>query len=181
MTAPPSTLQLYAYDGCPYCRRVRKAFESMGLTYLSVPCGRSAKGRTAVVRAGGKSQFPFFADTAQQTAFYESADIIDYVREHYGRTEPGRWHKAAAFLSGFGRSQRVAPPELDLPDETPIVFLKEDGDEFRRVRRLLEDRDVAHWVRTAGEESAPTLEIPARSVHAVGFADIEAALTSLKP
>ncbi|OIP44634.1 MAG: hypothetical protein AUK47_00680 [Deltaproteobacteria bacterium CG2_30_63_29] len=181
MTAPPSPLHLYAYDACPYCRRVRQAFESMGLTYLSVPCARGAKGRAAVLRAGGKAQFPFFADTATETAFYESADIVDYVREHYGLEEPGRWHKAAAFLSGFGRSQRVAPPELQVPENTPVVFIQEAGDEFRRVRRLLEDLDLMHWVRTTGEGPSPTLELPGQTVHLVGFAAIEAHLTGPQP
>lgn len=40
----------------------------------------------ALVEKGGKRQVPFLVDTDRDVALYESADIIDYIREHYANT-----------------------------------------------------------------------------------------------
>lgn len=39
-----------------------------------------------LIEKGGKRQVPYLVDTDRDVAMYESADIIDYIREHYANT-----------------------------------------------------------------------------------------------
>lgn len=37
-----------------------------------------------LVRLGGKKQFPYMVDTEREVSMYESEDIMNYFRTHYG-------------------------------------------------------------------------------------------------
>lgn len=76
-------IKLYVRDGCPFCIKVLKAVEKLGLVEgrdLSVvDAGPGTPGREVVVKTGGKAMVPFIIDG--EMAMYESDDIIKYFEK----------------------------------------------------------------------------------------------------
>jgi glutathione S-transferase len=74
-------IQIYQFASCPYCQRVLRAADRLGLVegrdYEIVEASRGTPGRAKVVQLGGMSQVPFLVDGAVR--MYESADIVDYL------------------------------------------------------------------------------------------------------
>lgn len=80
-------LQLYEFEGSPFCRRVREVLTLLNLDYEVYPCPKGGeKYRKIVQEKGGKQQFPFLVDENSGVALYESQDIIHYLFQHYGKT-----------------------------------------------------------------------------------------------
>lgn len=77
-------LKLYAADYCPYCKKVRDAFENMGIEFTLVPSEPGTPGREELLKIGGKGQVPFLVDDIRGENLYESDDIISYAKDHYG-------------------------------------------------------------------------------------------------
>lgn len=81
------SLQLYEFEGSPFCRRVREVLTLLNLDYEVYPCPKGGqKYRKIVQEKGGKQQFPFLVDENSGVALYESQDIIHYLFQHYGKT-----------------------------------------------------------------------------------------------
>lgn len=74
-------LKLYYADYCPYCKKVIRAFEDMGLEYELVHAEPDTSGREELIKLGGKAQVPFLVDG--DIMMYESDDIIEYARKNY--------------------------------------------------------------------------------------------------
>lgn len=84
---PEKPLQLYEFEGSPFCRRVREVLTLLNLDYEVYPCPKGGqKYRKIVQEKGGKQQFPFLVDENSGVALYESQDIIHYLFKHYGKT-----------------------------------------------------------------------------------------------
>lgn len=80
-------LELYQFEGCPYCKKVREFCSQNG---ISIILHTPRNGRTVVNEArmnelkdGGQDQVPFLVDRNRDVALYESDEIIDYLDEHY--------------------------------------------------------------------------------------------------
>lgn len=73
-------LKLYTYESCPYCEKVRRAFEEMAVDYEEVDAERGTPGSLELMELGGKQQVPFLVDEEQGIFMYESDDIISYAR-----------------------------------------------------------------------------------------------------
>ena len=77
-------VELYVNSTCPFCIKVIRAAEAMGLTegqdYLIVDAAHGTPGRKKVVETGGKPMVPFLLDG--ESWLYESDDIIDYLRDN---------------------------------------------------------------------------------------------------
>ncbi|MEL6344972.1 MAG: glutathione S-transferase N-terminal domain-containing protein [Myxococcota bacterium] len=78
------TLALYKYDSCPYCRRVLRAIDQLGVadqiefrdTLMEPKWRQDLRDKT------GRTQVPcLFIDGEP---LFESADIIDWLNEQYG-------------------------------------------------------------------------------------------------
>lgn len=84
---PEKPLQLYEFEGSPFCRRVREVLTLLNLDYEVYPCPKGGqKYRKIVQEKSGKQQFPFLVDENSGVALYESQDIIHYLFQHYGKT-----------------------------------------------------------------------------------------------
>lgn len=74
-------IQIYQFAACPYCQRVLRALDRLGLVegrdYEKIEASRGTPGRATVVQLGGMSQVPFLVDG--DVRMYESADIVDYL------------------------------------------------------------------------------------------------------
>ena len=86
---PEKTLELFEFENCPFCRKVREALSILDLDADVRPCPkRGPRFREAVRRRGGKAQFPYLVDPNKNVEMYESDDIVRYLFETYGAGPP---------------------------------------------------------------------------------------------
>lgn len=82
---PKEPLQLFEFEACPYCRKVREALSILDLEAMIFPCPKNGPCyREEVKRRGGKAQFPYLVDPNTSREMYESDDIVRYLFKSYG-------------------------------------------------------------------------------------------------
>lgn len=82
---PAQLLELYEFEACPYCRKVREALTILDLDALVRPCPKGGtRFRPELEQRGGKQQFPYLVDPNTGKEMYESDDIVSYLFETYG-------------------------------------------------------------------------------------------------
>lgn len=159
---PPSLLELYEFEACPYCRIVREALTELDLDALIRPCPKGGtRFRDELVEKGGKEQFPFLVDPNTGMSMYESADIITYLYETYGGgTVPLRWRAAplqqlgsamaGAWRMGAGREARPSK----LPARLLELYSFEGSPFARLVRERLCEMEIPYVLRSVGRSTA---------------------------
>jgi glutathione S-transferase len=106
---PEQLLELYEYEGCPYCRLVREALTELDLDARIYPCPRGgSRFRPRVKEMGGKRLFPYLVDPNTGVKMYESADIVAYLWKHYGDGSPPVLSRGPLFVlsSSFASATR---------------------------------------------------------------------------
>jgi glutaredoxin 3 len=73
-------IRLYSGDYCPYCRRVKRELDRLGLEYETV--NADADGREEVIRLSGQRAIPIL--TIGDEVLVDSANIIRELRRRYG-------------------------------------------------------------------------------------------------
>jgi len=82
---PEKPLELYEFEACPFCRKVREMLSMLDLDAIVFPCpSGGTRFRPEVVARGGKAQFPYLVDPNTGTALYESDAINRYLAVTYG-------------------------------------------------------------------------------------------------
>jgi glutathione S-transferase len=82
---PTQRLELYEFEACPYCRKVREALSVLDLEAVVYPCPKGGpRFRKQVIERGGKAQFPFLVDPNTGRELYESDEIVTYLFDEYG-------------------------------------------------------------------------------------------------
>lgn len=83
---PEKMLELYEFEACPFCRKVREALSYLDLDALIYPCPKGGPTyRPKVEKEGGKIQFPFLVDPNSGEKMYESDEIVRSLFERYGK------------------------------------------------------------------------------------------------
>ena len=83
-----ASLALYHYDTCMFCARVRAVIALLSLNIEFRDVVRDSNHRRELIGGGGRSTVPCLriVDPAGRvTWMYESADIIRYLEEEFGR------------------------------------------------------------------------------------------------
>lgn len=80
---PERPLELYEFESCPYCRKVREVLCELDLEYVSRTTARGSTCREELKQRGGRVQVPYLVDPNTGTEMYESDDIIAYLRKEY--------------------------------------------------------------------------------------------------
>ena len=139
---PERPLELYEFEACPYCRKVREALSILDLEARIFPCPKGGpRFREEVRRRGGKAQFPWLVDPNSGTEMYESAEIVAYLFERYGAGPPPRLLAApllpdlgsglaSAWRPGFGARYRPARAP-----EAPLELWSFEASPFCRIAR----------------------------------------------
>ena len=79
-------LKLYVKTNCPYCAVVLHKLDELGTPFEELNISEPAHRET--VLEGGKMMVPYLIDEERGVDMYESADIVDYLDEHYaGKAE----------------------------------------------------------------------------------------------
>jgi glutathione S-transferase len=77
-------LELYELPGCPYCAKVKRKLDDLGLEYESHTVPSSHAERDEVAAVSGQTGVPVLVDTDHGVeGMPESDDIVAYLEETY--------------------------------------------------------------------------------------------------
>ncbi len=162
-------LELYDFEGCPYCRKVREALCELDLDYFAHPVAHGSARAQKLIELGGKRQVPYLIDPNTGTRLYESDEIIDYLNETYAEGRPAGWSlpvphvldnvisfAASAARFGWGSRCRVDTSRTF----KPLTLYNMEGSPYcRKVREALSELDLEHIVRNVPKGSPKRAEL----------------------
>ena len=159
---PGVPIELYDFEGCPFCRRVREALSLLDLEVLVRPCPKGGRRfRDELRRVGGKSQFPYMLDPNTGEAIYESGDIVNYLFARYGEGAPpvllrgGGLSTLAVAVSGIGRGTAGCYVQASRPPEDLLeLFSYEASPYCRLVRETLCELEIPYLLHNVARGSA---------------------------
>jgi len=163
---PERPLELWDFEACPFCRKVREALSELDLPYVSRACARGSNNREQVLARGGKRLFPFLTDPNTGRELYESEEIIDYLYETYGagRRRPGL-DKVLASLNTVssvvasaarprrGGRVRIGYEHREQPPELLVLYGFEASPYCRKVRERLHELNLDALVINVAKKS----------------------------
>jgi glutathione S-transferase len=168
---PERPLELYEFEGCPYCRKVREALSILDLDALVRPCPKNGpRFREEVRRRGGKAQFPYLVDPNTSKEMYESDDIVNYLFASYGdgalpwTLAGGPLTDVGAMLAGLWRPGFGSFYEPSRPPALPLELFSFEASPFSRlVREKLCALEIPYWLRNVARGSPKREAFAARS------------------
>ncbi len=195
---PEKPLELYEFEACPFCRKVREALSMLDLDATVYPCPkRGPRFRAEVERRGGKQQFPYLIDPNAGVGMYESDDIVRHLFERYGSGRPplalrlGPLTDASAAVAGAARLGAGRSYRPSKPPEQPLELWSFEASPFCRiVREALCELEIPYalhnvargsprreaFVARSGRMMVPYLVDPNQNVTMFESADIVAYL-----
>ncbi|KAG1675258.1 hypothetical protein FOA52_016289 [Chlamydomonas sp. UWO 241] len=168
---PVLPLELYEYEGCPFCKKVRECFSLLDLDVLVRPTPQNgAMWRVQAIERGGKKMFPFLCDPNTRKEMYESDDIISYLFDTYG---PGkeqiplglRMGPLTTLSCGLGLIARggAGNKAREVPGRQPaqpLEFWGYEGSPFVKVaRETLCELELPYMQRTCARGSPKRQEL----------------------
>jgi glutathione S-transferase len=81
--APTKPLELWSFEGSPFCRIVREELSVLEISYRLHNVGKGSPSRQAFLARSGRMMVPFLHDPNTDVDMFESADIVDYLRRTY--------------------------------------------------------------------------------------------------
>jgi len=81
MSKPEELLEVYQFEQCPYCSKVRKKMTKLGMDFIARHV--DPHDRTRVEDVSGQTGVPVLVDPNTDTVMNESDDIIEYLDEQY--------------------------------------------------------------------------------------------------
>lgn len=152
------TLELYEFEGCPFCRLVREAITELQLDVRIYPCppGGTRFRPEAHALAGGKTTFPFLVDKEHDVMMSESKDIIEHLwQTRAGKPAPKRSPLAlpTSTIASLLRGRRGAKVRRSNPPEKPLELYSFESSPFSRlVRETLCELEIPYTLWSGGKE-----------------------------
>ncbi len=159
---PERMLELYEFEGCPFCRKVREALSILDLDALILPCPQGGpRFRPQAVERGGKTQFPYLVDPNTGREMYESDIIVGYLFANYGDshvpwtlstpllTDLSSFLASAARVTG-GRNYRKSNP----PAQPLELWSFEASPYCRLVRERLCELEIPYVLHNVAKGSS---------------------------
>ncbi len=166
---PEKLLELYEFEACPFCRKVREALTAFDLDALVLPCPKGGtRFRPKAVALGGKPSFPFLVDPNTGTQLYESLDIIRYLATTYDApSTPLLLGPLATVSSGFAsafRGSRGGRASGSKAPAQPLELWSFEGSPYcRLVRERLCELELPYVLHNVGKGSAKRAAFIAKS------------------
>jgi len=158
---PEQPLQLYEFESCPFCRKVRETLTILDLDADIFPCPKGGERfRPGVVESGGKALFPYLVDPNTGKAMYESSDIVRYLFAEYGDGKVPVLLAAGPLTLGtamvasglrLGLGERVRPSRA--PDRPLELWSFESSPFCRIVREMLCSLELPYRLHNVGKGS----------------------------
>ena len=166
---PDKPLELYEFESCPFCRKVREAFTEMDVSPIVYPCPPGGKRyREKAVELGGKAQFPLLVDPNTGKRLYESIDIIRYVADTYARGKlplamrGGPLNTARSTVASLPRG-RVGARTSRAPEKPLELYGFESSPYCRIAREALSRLELPYRLHNVGARSRNRPAFVARS------------------
>lgn len=149
---PEQPLELYEFEGCPFCRKVREALSILDLPAIVRPCPKGAPTyRPRVRERGGRELFPYLVDPNADVAMYESDDIVAHLFARYGEggvpllLGAGPLTDASSVLAGLARlGGGVRYRRARTPERLLELYSFEASPFSRIVRETLCELELAY-------------------------------------
>ncbi|XVE96420.1 hypothetical protein REPUB_Repub02eG0220300 [Reevesia pubescens] len=158
---PEKPIEIYEFEGCPFCRKVREIVAVLDLDVLFYPCPKNGPNfRPKVAQMGGKQQFPYMVDPNTGVAMYESDEIIKYLVGKYG--DGGvpitlslglltTLTEGFAMIGRMGKGTSYNPSKLP---PKPLEIWSYEGSPFCKiVREVLVELELPHLQRSCARGS----------------------------
>lgn len=164
---PTKPIEIYEFEGCPFCKKVREAVITLDLDAIFYPCPRGGPTyRSKVKKLGGKAQFPYLVDPNTKVSMYESDDIISYLFDEYGNGEIPSFLSptvtttilcSLSLLPRFGRGSKF---QESRQPKVPLVYWGYESSPFCKiVREKLNELEIPHLYKSTGRGSAKRQEL----------------------
>jgi glutathione S-transferase len=159
---PPQLLELYEFEACPFCRKVREALTILDLDAMIHPCPKGGPGfREEVRKRGGRAMFPYFVDPNTGIEMYESDDIVAHLFREYGdgrvpfALSLGPLTIATASLASAFRPLSGLQYRESEPPELPLELYSYEASPFSRlVRECLSSLELRYRLHNVARGSA---------------------------
>lgn len=159
---PAKPLELYEFEGCPFCRKVREALSILDLDARILPCPkRGPHYREELVRRAGKAQFPYLVDPNTGSEMYESDAIVAYLFGTYGAGPPplllrcGLHNDLSSVVANLWRfSQGAFYRPARAPQHPLELYSYEESPTCRLVRERLCSLELPYTLRNLARGSA---------------------------
>ncbi|OAY42906.1 uncharacterized protein LOC110619977 [Manihot esculenta] len=159
---PEKPIEIYEFESCPFCRKVREIVGVLDIDVLFYPCPKNGPTfRPKVVQMGGKQQFPYMVDPNTGTAMYESDDIIRYLVGKYGDGNVPfmlslglltTLTEGFAMIGRMGKGSSYSPSKLP---PKPLELWSYEGSPFCKiVRETLVELELPHIQRSCARGSS---------------------------
>lgn len=159
---PEKTLELYEFEGCPFCRKVREALSILDLDAMIYPCPQGGpRYRPFILEHAGKTQFPYFIDPNSGREMYESDIIVGYLYANYGDSNVP-WAlslplvtDASSFLASAVRATGGRRYRSARAPEQPLELWSFEASPFcRLVRERLCELEIPYRLHNVAKGSA---------------------------
>jgi glutathione S-transferase len=138
---PTTMLELYEFEACPFCRKVREALSVLDLDVLIKPCPKGGtRFRPEAIERHGKAMFPLLIDANAGVAMYESDAIIEHLHTRYGSGRisahlTGPQTLALSSLASVARSGKGQRARPSRQPEQPLELWGYDVSPYSRLPR----------------------------------------------
>ena len=167
---PAQMLELYEFESCPFCRKVRDALTELDLEVMVYPCPKGGTVfRPTAVALGGKAQFPYLVDPNTSTRMYESDDITAYLFATYGGREPGFLLRgpvatASSMLASAFRPTVGSHARPSRRPAKPLELWSFEASPFCRIaRETLCELELPYLLHNVGKDGAGRQALIARA------------------
>ncbi|EOY08256.1 Glutathione S-transferase [Theobroma cacao] len=82
---PPKPLEIWSYEGSPFCKIVREVLVELELPHFQRSCARGSPKRQILYEKAGHFQVPYLEDPNTGVQMFESAEIAEYLRATYAQ------------------------------------------------------------------------------------------------
>jgi len=159
---PEKPIEIYEFEGCPFCRKVREIVSILDIDVLFYPCPKDGPNfRPKANEMGGKKQFPYMVDPNTGTAMYESDDIIKYLVDKYGDGKVpimlnlGILTTITAGLALIGRGGKGSTYVPSKLPEKPLELWAYESSPFCKIaREALSELELPHIYHSCARGSA---------------------------
>jgi len=193
---PAAPLELYEFETCPFCRKVREAIQALDLEVQVRPCPKGGERfRREVEARGGRLQFPYLVDHDAGVSLYESDAIVRHLFERYGCGRAawplgaGAIDTALSMLAGVAHPADGTFAEASTPPDRPLELVADEGRAAsRRLRARLSSLEIPYLLKPAARGSARAESLARRGLSPptlldpnvdVELTDVSAALAHL--
>jgi len=168
---PKKPLELYEFEACPYCRKVREVLTMLDLEAMIYPCPKGGtRFRPVVKKRGGKTQFPYLVDPNESLELYESEDITLYLYQTYGDGEVpfglrlATLNNTGSFVASAMRPMMGLNAVPSRPPKQPLELWSFEASPFCRLaREALCSLEIPYLLHNVGKGSPRRVAFVKRS------------------